>query len=259
METSLYAMQMRFAQAIVEAEQGECEDLDARGPVQPSTGLGVYRHAYRQRLIEALQSDHETLTAALGEERFTELVRKFIEAYPSQYFSLRYFGDKLPVFMREQAMEPIHIDLARFERTLLDAFDAPEVPSRLAVDALTGLEAEQWPQLQVCFHPSVRGLEFNTNAMEWWHARKAERAWPEAKDIKGFALIYRNSERLTEFRSVDALEREMFLVMNKGGNFAEACEALTQQLPFSQVPPAAGAILRRWLESGVVASFTFAP
>ncbi|MEK7796751.1 MAG: DNA-binding domain-containing protein [Pseudomonadota bacterium] len=68
------------------------ERVDAHGR------LDIYADAYRLRLIEALEGDFVALQAYVGPERFDEIARAYIEAHPSEHFSLRYTASVWRVF-----------------------------------------------------------------------------------------------------------------------------------------------------------------
>ena len=54
--------------------------------------MALYGNAYVLRLKEALSTDYERLHSYLGDDLFDSLMQRYIEHYPSQHLSLRYFG-----------------------------------------------------------------------------------------------------------------------------------------------------------------------
>ncbi len=97
-----------------------------------NTRLGIYRRAYRLRLIEVLGTDYEVLRAYLGDELFDKLAGDYIAAHPSTFRNVRWFGGKLAEFLRSTpryAGHPELADLAQFEWSLGQAFDAPDQDS----------------------------------------------------------------------------------------------------------------------------------
>ena len=75
--------------------------------------LAVYANAYRARLVEALASDYQAVRRSLGEEAFTRLCHAYIRAHSSTSYSLRWFGEHLPAFLRQDYPEHLS-ELARF-------------------------------------------------------------------------------------------------------------------------------------------------
>ena len=52
-------------------------------PLSVADRLGIYRNAYRVRLIEALDDTYPVLHALLGDEVFVALGEEFVSAHPS--------------------------------------------------------------------------------------------------------------------------------------------------------------------------------
>ena len=91
--------------------------------------LQIYHEAYRLRLIDALRNDYPALEAYIGEENFVLVATEFIATNPSHHPSLRWFGKKLPQFLREHSEWKLHIqvaELAEFEWAQMMAFDAAD-------------------------------------------------------------------------------------------------------------------------------------
>ena len=83
--------------------------------------LAVYCDAYRARLSEALATDYEVLHTCVGDEDFDTMCRAYIDAHPSTYYSLRWFGQNFPAFLRSRYTENLG-ELADFEWSLVAAF-----------------------------------------------------------------------------------------------------------------------------------------
>jgi len=66
--------------------------------VPRSTRIAIYANAYHARFVEALAADYSALKTYLGDDEFEQLINAYIEAYPSQYFSMRYVGQHLSDF-----------------------------------------------------------------------------------------------------------------------------------------------------------------
>ena len=87
-------------------------------------GLGLYLMAYRARLLSALRDNFPVLHRALGDEAFAELARDYIDAHPSRFRSIRWFGDELTAFLDagpERLPHPALADVARIEGDNLPA------------------------------------------------------------------------------------------------------------------------------------------
>ena len=65
--------------------------------------LSIYANAYRIRLREVLETDHEMSAWHLGDEQFAELADAYIGRHPFTFKSLRDIGRALPDFLRVQS------------------------------------------------------------------------------------------------------------------------------------------------------------
>ena len=250
--SALAALQKDFLRALTGAPSGVAAALDGRRGIAPELGLQIYVHAYSARFREALENDHALLARYLGDELWQALVTGYIAAHPSQQTSLRYFGAALPDFLRKNAAfntHPVLAELAAFERSLLDSFDAAEAPIASWQDLLD-TPPSQWPQLRPGFAPSLCRLHLRLNTVEIWLALKADCRPPAVTKLAGDWVIWRDAEQVTRFRSTDLQESVLLDHFLAGGDFAGACEALQRWHPASDVPSLALQALHRWCGEG---------
>lgn len=217
-------------------------------------GLSIYRNAYASRLQEALASDHPTLGAYLGDQLWARLCAGYIRAHPSTVRTLRNFGDSLPAYLRSEepfCANPQIAELAELERRLLDCFDAADAEPA-PWSGLLSIPEASWPGARPRFHPSVRQHQVAWNSVDIWKALKAGQDPPSPVPAAGNWLLWRDPQRVTRFRSLDAEESEALAYALAGGDFAGLCECLSRSQPVDQVPAAAVALLKRWCEEGMI-------
>jgi hypothetical protein len=140
-------------------------------------------------------------------------------------------------------------DIARFERLLLDVFDAPDA-ERASPEMLQSLPSEAWPSLQLRFHPSLQRHQAATNAIDIWKALKNDDAPPAAVQVSGEWVVWRDSDHVTRFRPLDHAEAIVLDRALHGGDFAELCEHLLAWHPPGEVPAQALGLLQAWLQAG---------
>jgi len=229
-------------------------------PVATQVRLGIYQNAYRMRLRETIDSDHPVLGTYLGDDLYDNLVEQYIRLFPSRVKSLRYFCDGIPQLLAEQSPfsdHPILSSLAAFERILLSAFDAKDAQT-IDVNQLASVPAEQWPDIKLTFHPSVRVFDEKINAVETWQALKSEIEPPAplGREFSAFWLIWRNQERLTEFKHIDASELVLLQNFLDGGDFTLGCEILSEYISVDEVPLRTVQYLQAWLGAGLITDIT---
>ena len=229
--------------------------VSVSGRAAPATQLAVYTSAYRARLKEVLALDFPALNVLLGEECFEELAHAYIDAHPSQGFTLRDFGGHMACFLRQQAGykdRPFLGELAAFEWTLGQAFDAADVPV-FTEQAMSALPAEEWPRLQLVLHPSVHRLDFVWNAPGLWKAYTSDCPKPviPAQTEPVPWLIWRD-ELTTRFRSLEHDEHVALDAARGGATFVEMCETLSTAIPPEVVPLRAASLLKSWIGQGLI-------
>ncbi len=223
----------------------------------PELGLAIYQNAYSARLREALENDHVQLGKYLGDELWQQLCAGYIAAHPSKVRSLRDFGASLPSFMEITAPfceNPESVELAQFERRLLDCFDAADAP--LATwQTLLSTPSDRWPSLRLQFHPSVRLHPVQWNSVEIWRALKAEQNPPNLNKTPADWLLWRDHEQITRFRCLTLDEAQAYAHFRAGLDFAGLCETLQENHEAQTVPGLALGLLQRWCLEGWVTAW----
>jgi hypothetical protein len=222
-------------------------DLDAR------SRLAIYESAFPARLCEALAVTYPALRCMLGEHDFSALTRAFAAAYPPAHFSIRYYGFNLASFISStQAGVRANVlsDVARWEWTLCEAFDAADAASVTQAD-LARVEPAQWGELRFCLSPSLRNVIVRSNAVPWWRAAsegaRSPARWRSAKPIEW--AIWRSQLRV-QFRSLRQDEASALGRISQGQSFASMCEGLVPFAGELQAPARAAALLQAWVSSG---------
>jgi len=250
----LAELQRSFLRFLLGQESDFVDHVLDHGGVSARTRSDIYRNGYRLRLRDVLESDHEILGYYLGDELFDQMAEGYIDRYPSCYASLRHFADRLPELLRSTppfSDHPVIAELAAFERLLLFAFDAGET-ARVHPNILPSLPTESWPSMRIRFHPSAQLFEARWNSVEIWQALKAERPPPEAATQDRHWLVWRNQERVTEFRPLEAPELDALCTAIAGNDFATLCERLLQWHAPEDIGGEALGLLRTWLGQGIV-------
>jgi hypothetical protein len=225
-----------------------------QGLLNNAQRVDIYRTGYRIRLRGVIDSDHEMLGIYLGDNLFEQMVEGYIDAAPSQHPSLRFFGDRLPHYLQTTlpfSEHPILAEIAGFERSLLNAFDSADADT-LNQQLLQQIPAEKWPLLKFSFHPSLTFYQCHWNAVESWQSLKNANtpSAPETSEQSKMWAIWRGLGKLTEYKSILAIERKVLNVMQQGKNFAEVCESLVGHVPEEQIAATLYAYIVEWLQRG---------
>lgn len=253
--STLAHTQHAFQSFLLRGEGGIDQEVIGTERVPVETRLGIYAHAYRARLVEALQANYPALAALLGETEFAELGAAYIEAYDSTFFSVRYYGHALAGFLAGDARysgAPLLADLARWEWAMTEVFDAADAQSLEPV-AAERVPPGEWATLRFTFHPSLRRLDLCWNAPQTWKALTEGGSRPPAgmEPAPVSWLLWRR-ELTTHYRSITTAEARALDLAREGTPFGDLCVELCRYGPQSEAPAQAAAFLRQWFGSGLI-------
>jgi hypothetical protein len=252
----LAAIQNAFQDAVLDG------DTKVLGIILPSKRLdsagrlGVYQEAYPARLMEFLGNDYPVLRGAMGEEEFASLASAYIAATPSAHPNARWYGGKLPDFLRQE--EPwketrLLADLAAFESGLADAFDAPKAEACQA-GVLTSIAPEDQPQLAFRFVPSLRLLRLAEGTLALYEAvsEETEIALHESTGEET-VLIWRDPSLEPLYRLLAEDEATILDAAIQGATLDEMCDLLALRHDPNVAAAHAAHFLARWFAEGLIA------
>jgi hypothetical protein len=251
--SALKRTQAQFQRYVLGGDSGIFGGIAGPDDAFRKTRLEVYYNAYRLRLIEVLGSDFEKLKAFAGEDKFDAIARGYIDAHPSAFRNVRWFGGRLPRFLREDPRyraDPVLAELAEFEWTLGLAFDAEDAPA-LVFDDLAGLPADAWAGIAFHTHPSLHMLELRWNIPAIWNAIERNDAPPRpalAEQPVPVAVWRRDYN--SHFRSLPADEAAMLRAAIGGASFPALCERLALEHGEDAAAARAAELLRSWVDQG---------
>lgn len=251
----LNLLQQAFQAYVLEGTAAIAERIEPGPFDNPRRRLAIYFDAYRSRLVEALASDFEALHAVLGEEEFQHAGHAYIEAKPSAFRNVRWYGGELAAFLRQRQPwcdRPWLADLAEFEWTLTLAFDAADAPS-VHLQEMAALAGEAWGTLGFRLHPSVHLVELRANAPAIRKAVDAGAA-PPAPELATAAvpwLIWRK-DLLPRFRSLSEPEAWALHAVRDGQSFSEMCGGLCEWIAPEEAAGAAAGWLRTWIDDQLI-------
>ncbi|KPK04317.1 MAG: hypothetical protein AMJ64_13980 [Betaproteobacteria bacterium SG8_39] len=234
--------------------------LDAlRGPRDPgcldaAQRLGIYRDAYRARLVEALQDSFSHTARYLGDDGFRELALQYIEVHTPAAASIRWYGDAFPDWLGAAHPQDGDVaELAALDWALRAAFDSADAEP-LDAAALSSLSADDWDQAGFVLHPSLRLLEQRWNTVALWQALEREAAPPAARRLPGVVgvAVWRRALQ-PHYRTLDADEGAALRALQAGERFAAVCDRLAARRAPQAATALAGRWLRRWSEDGLLA------
>lgn len=255
----LKKLQQDFMQYLLTPNQQTGEQfhswISEQSGLPAASRMQIYANGYVLRLRETIDTDHEILGLYLGDDLFEQMVEGYVRQYPSTFRSLRQFADALPEYLATDdffSQHPLLSELAAFERRLIAAFDAAD-SEHASFTELQAISPDLWPAIQFRFHASVQLFSCHTNAVESWQALKAEQApsQPETGELRHW-LIWRGSERLTEFISLQPYQHALISGFLTGNNFAQQCELMLTWFDEEHAAVKVLQALQAWFDMGII-------
>lgn len=255
---SLDALQIEFQRHLL-GQPSAIGGAIREGGIGIDARLAIYHHAYRARLVESLRDSFGHTLLYLGDDGFDELARAYVETHPSTDPNLRWYGSAFPASLaRQLPQDPDVAELARLDAALRGAFDAADAPL-LALADLATLPAEAWATLGFVFQPSVARLRLHHNTLALWQALDSEQVPPATQplDAPTELLIWRLDVQ-PHFRSLGPLESAALDALLAGTSFAATCAELGERFAEVDVAQHSGALLRRWIDDGLLSAVALA-
>jgi hypothetical protein len=218
--------------------------------------VAVYHGMYLLRMHDALESDYYALAHFLGDEGFRELVRDYVEAFPSRSFSLNRLGDALPDFVRERARlrnREFCCDLARLELAVTHVYDAPETPS-LTEEQIAAVPEADWQRAVLEPVEAFRLMSFRYPANTYLQSVKDEDHdnHPRPRRSDNWLAIYRRQYAVYR-QELPRAAHDLLQELISGRPLGPAIEAAATRRGGLDAGALAG-WFRRWVSGGVFRS-----
>jgi hypothetical protein len=256
----LFNTQQTFQQFLLNGNPEVYELIIGTEKVSAQKRLSIYQNAYRLRLADALASNFPVLKVYLGDDSFAEVASEYIARYPSQFRSIRWYGENLPVFLSQHADYREYdflCELAQFEWCLSLVFDAADSKVVMMEDVVI-IPAEYWAEMRLVPHPSVHRIDLTTNAVQIWQDISEEKTPHEPSQYpdKINWIVWRHN-LVSHFNSLENDEAWAIDAMQKGLSFNDICEGLCKWHTVEYAGVRAASLLRAWIQAGLISEILF--
>lgn len=262
--SALAELQRSLQRHVLDRDDGStdaAQNVVASAAASAAERLGVYRHAYRARLLEVLRNDFPGLRALAGNADFDALCSHYIEATPSPHFNVRWYGDGLAGYTGTVApwcAQPAVAAMATLEWTMGLSFDAP-AQAVVAFVEVVAVAPQDWPRMRLVLHPSLRRLTLGWNvtairrALDHDEPAPTLQAWEPAQRW----VVWRRDSGV-RYRRLEDDEAAALDAVSSGATFAELCERLCEWHAVDAVAPRAAQFFRAWIEEQWVSELQLA-
>jgi hypothetical protein len=250
----LLELQENFQNHLLQTDSKPIDFVVNTKKVKAKTRLAIYSYSYQWRLVEALSTTYPVLKKYLGEKKFNRLALEYVQKYPSEFRSIRWYGDQLAEFLKtvEDSHSSLFTELVQFEWILADVFDAKD-HAILSMEHLAKIPIDEWPFMTFSAHPSIRRLNLHWNVAHIWQALDQNQSKPKAKkNAEPINWIFWRKELLNQYCSLSYDEAWAIDALLKGKSFNEICEGLCKWIDESQVATHAVGLLKGWIVAGLI-------
>ncbi len=218
-----------------------CDDSDRK------TRIRVYSDAYYLRLRDVLREDFPRVSALLGTDQFDEVVKGYLEAFPSEQASIRHLGRALAEYLRRREdIRECLVDLAELEWARVEVFVAPDAECATIGD-LVGVSPTAWPSLRFSTIPATQIVRARYPVHQLWSGDESLEVSAAETSIR----VWRKSDFCVLHASMDERESAALRKMVSGEPFAAICETFAD-LPDAEAAQQATGLLARWIEDGII-------
>ena len=223
------------------------------GCAPSSLGMGIYRNAYRARLLGALETSFERTKRWVGDDVFGAAAAHYVLAYPPSSWTLDAYGAGFPALLAKLFAQDGEVaELAWLEWHLQLAFGAPDLPEvtphRLAT---AGLVEEDWEQLRFTMAAGFAARPIRHDCTGLWQAlRETGHCNYVLKTCAPGVLIVWRQALSPNYRVLGRSEFTALEYLVNGGQFGGAV-ALS-----GDDPAQFGAWFAQWLSEGLFSDFS---
>ncbi len=259
----LDALQAWMQNALIFPGQTSTEQVEQL--VEPSPRLAavhrlaIYQRSYYLRLLTCMREQFPALCYTLGEELFDDFAYEYLQAHPSESYTLYELGKRLPAYLEEtrpDREEPVEsrerwvdfmVDLAHFERQLFVMFDAPGHEGKPFADLNV-------PDCRLRLQPCFALGDYRFPVAEYYHEVREGKAPPVPLEETSRVVLVRKNYLM---RTVPlTTPHYTFLTsLHSGKNVSESLQLVAEQLAMpiakvSQSWAAPDGTRQRWIEAG---------
>ena len=257
--TTLVNLERQFQSYLLHSNQDIFQHVVSTSKIPADIRLAIYENAYRARLHEALVTNYPVLQNHLGSDPFEELSYAYIDENPSQYRSIRWFGDQLAHYLQHHRhyKEYTYLaELAAFEWTMALVFDAADCDV-LQLEDMQHIAPNDWSTMRLSVHPSLHRLSLSSNVVQLWQAFNENMTplEPSSSATKTEWVLWRK-DLISQYSSIAKDEAWAIDAIISHLTFGELCEGLCQWVDEEDAGMRAASLLKGWITAGLLIKTT---
>lgn len=230
----------------------ESGDIDKIAPFLATNAnpayLKIYRNGVIKGCLDALASNFPTLKAYIGDARFTELARGYIQHHWPKDTRLSTYGEQLSSFIGNKSNNAVHAfpysqDFATLDRGWLDALFAQDEQSLDGNDITAILTQESQQDLfSLQLAQSVKLMHLSHSCINHWLALKFSEPSSQTDNSSCSVLFWRFQQQV-QYRMLSAFEEHFIRSMTSTASILAAAEMVITEHPNEDIGALFGALL----------------
>ena len=238
--------------SLIVAQRAFLTEIAADDTLPPSsTGMAIYRNAYRARLGEALAASFERTRRWVGEGMFEMAAAHYILARPPSDWTLDSYGHSFPETLEGLFAEDLEVaELAWLEWHMQQAFAAPDRSELTAAQlGAAGLVDADWAEIRFSMAAGFASRPVRHDLARLWHSLNEDEAPVNgANTTEPQVLIVWRQHFRPRFRLIDQEEAEVLNDLANGAPFGQAASGCN--------PDQLGSWLAAWLTDELFSAFS---
>lgn len=157
--------------------------------LEPETGrwqnrFQIYVDGFWVRMQETLERSFPLFVKLVGPELWAEIGQNFIYECSRPHRNLNCIGSAFSGFLKQKSVDPVLVDIAHFEWSVIESFDSPRDVRDRSVSH------------QLSFDPGFRLFKQNHSIAKAWSERARS---PELVEGLEYSMIYRDPSKKNVF------------------------------------------------------------
>jgi len=251
--TELLRAQTAFLGCILDESAPLPDGWDA----QRAAGMAVYRNAYRTRLIDVLRDTFERTARLVGDDAFNQAAAHHLITHAPKSWTIDLAGEGFPETCAELFANDADVgEMAWLEWAMHRAFTAADgAPIKAAefAAATADFQADDWDALCLELVPGTALRPVTHDLARLWATLADPLMAPVLESLSElkWVQVWREGEKPV-FGLVSEAEGLALAKVQCGATFGEVCVVLQSGAELDDVAGMAGAMLRNWLELGII-------
>jgi hypothetical protein len=249
--TSLAKLQLQFQNQILGVDSDVINLIQSTHSLSAKTRVMIYANSYYAKMVDILRDQFPLLKRYMGEQRFTKMAQEYVDKYPSKFYSLRWYGDKIPQFIK-QYNQPILVELAKFEWADNILYDAPD-NQIIDKNDFAQIPQDKWGNMTFEFQNNLALHKYRYDIPTLWqhltHQQKLAKTYLNKEMC--YVLFWRRN-RKTQHKKLSKNDFTILHLALSGATFTALCDQIITFTSLTEFPNVIATTINTWISMGII-------